>query len=213
MLYKETVAPATLELLKSLMDDEQLQAFVLVGGTSLALQVGHRVSVDLDLFSTCPFEESELNEYLMRRYGLETDFLARSTVKGEIGGVQIDCLSHAYPLVGNVNVYENIRLASLQDIAALKLNAISGNGTRIKDFIDIAYLSEYLSLNEMLGAYRQKYRTFNALIPVKALTFFDEINFDEPIKMLGGRRFDWKKIENRLKAMLQNPRAVFPPLR
>lgn len=212
MLYKETVTPSTLGLLRRLMDDPELQSFVLVGGTSLALQIGHRVSVDLDLFSISSFEEIALNQYLIDRYGFETDFLARSTVKGEIEGVQIDCLSHAYPLVGEMNVYEAIRLASLQDIAAMKLNAISGNGTRIKDFIDIAYMAEYMSLNEMLESYQSKYKTMNVLIPVKALTFFDEINFKEPIKMLSAKKFNWKRIEKRLFEMLKKPEALFPRL-
>lgn len=212
MLYKETVTPSTLELLRKLMDDPELQDFVLVGGTSLALQIGHRVSVDLDLFSIHSFVETDLNQYLIDRYHFETDFLARSTVKGEIEGVQIDCLSHAYPLVGETNIYENIRLASLQDIAAMKLNAISGNGTRIKDFIDIAYLAEYMSLNEMLASYQSKYKTMNVLIPVKALTYFDEINFDEPIKMLSSKKFNWKKIEKRIYQMLKMPQHTFPRL-
>lgn len=212
MLYKETVTPSTLELLKKLMEDTELQDFVLVGGTSLALQIGHRVSVDLDLFSVNSFVETDLNQYLIDRYHFETDFLARSTVKGEIEGVQIDCLSHAYPLVGEINIYENIRLASLHDIAAMKLNAISGNGTRIKDFIDIAYLAEYMSLNEMLASYQSKYKTMNVLIPVKALTYFDEINFAEPIKMLSTKKFNWRKIEKRIYEMLKMPQHVFPRL-
>lgn len=212
MLYKETVTPSTLGLLTRLMDDPELQDFVLVGGTSLALQIGHRVSVDLDLFSVSSFEETALNQYLIDQYRFETDFLARSTVKGEIEGVQIDCLSHTYPLVGDINVYEDIRLASLQDIAAMKLNAISGNGTRIKDFIDIAYLAEYMPLNEMLQAYQNKYKTMNVLIPVKALTFFEEINFNEPIKMLSSKKFNWKKIEKRLYEMLKNPDTLFSRL-
>lgn len=212
MLYKETVTPSTLELLRKLMDDPELQDFVLVGGTSLALQIGHQVSVDLDLFSIHSFVETDLNQYLIDRYHFETDFLARSTVKGEIEGVQIDCLSHAYPLVGETNMYENIRLASIQDIAAMKLNAISGNGTRIKDFIDIAYLAEYMSLNEMLASYQSKYKTMNVLIPVKALTYFDEINFDEPIKMLSSKKFNWKKIEKRIYQMLKMPQHTFPRL-
>lgn len=212
MLYKETVTPSTLGLLRRLMADRELQDFVLVGGTSLALQIGHRVSVDLDLFSTFSFEETLLNHYLINQYQFETDFLSRSTVKGEIEGVQVDCLSHAYPLVGEINVYEDIRLASLHDIAAMKLNAISGNGTRIKDFIDIAYLAEHMPLNEMLEAYQTKYKTMNVLIPVKALTFFDEINFKEPIKMLSCKKFNWKKIEKRLYEMLKKPDTLFLPL-
>ena len=61
MLYKTTVSTATLELLKTLMQDDELERFVLVGGTSLALQIGHRISVDLDLFSREPFEENNIS--------------------------------------------------------------------------------------------------------------------------------------------------------
>lgn len=90
MLHKETVSPSTLELLTTLMKDCRLKHFVLVGGTSLSLQLGHRISVDLDLFSDLSFDESELSSYLVENYDLEMDFISRSTLKGEIRGVQID---------------------------------------------------------------------------------------------------------------------------
>lgn len=93
-------------------------------------------------------------------------------------------------------LFQDFRLASLEDIAAMKLNAITGNGTRIKDFIDIAYLSSIFSLNQMLDFYYLKYHS-NTLIPMKAITYFDDINFNEPLKMLNGK-FSWKVIANRL---------------
>lgn len=155
MPYKETVTPSTLGLLTRLMGDPELQDFVLVGGISLALQIGHRVSVDLDLFSVSSFKEAALNQYLIDQYQFETEFLARSTVKGEIVGVQIDCLSHAY---------------------------------------------------------QNKYKTMNVLMPVKALTFFEEINFNEPIKMLSSEKFNWKKIEKRLYETLKKSNTLFSRL-
>lgn len=207
MLYKETVSAATLELLVRLMADKKLNQFVLVGGTSLSLQIGHRISVDLDLFANAPFNENELSAYLISDYEMELDFLARNTIKGEINGIQIDCITHEYPWVQEFAVEENIRFAGLHDIAAMKLNAISGNGTRIKDFIDIAFLSSYMSFLEMLEAYKTKYKS-NLLIPVKSITFFDDINFDEPIKMFHSR-FEWKKIAKRLLEMQKYPDKRF----
>ena len=136
MLHKETVDASTLELLKQLMADKRLEGFVLVGGTALSLQMGHRVSVDLDLFVNRDFEAEELREYLERTYHLQTDYLAFATVKGEIDGVQVDCIAHSYPWIGPFVEEDGIRLASMEDICAMKLNAIAGNGTRIKDFID-----------------------------------------------------------------------------
>lgn len=211
MLYKETVAPATLELLTRLMSDDTLSQFVLVGGTSLSLQMGHRISVDLDLFSDTSFNEVQLSEYLISEYQLQLDFISKRTVKGEIQGVQIDCIAHQYPWVAPFNNEKNIRLASFQDVAAMKLNAISGNGTRIKDFIDIAYLSCHMPLKEMLLAYEQKYKA-NSIIAVKSITFFDDINFNEPIKMVGAKKFNWKKIEKRLFDIQKFPEKIFPEI-
>lgn len=211
MLHKETIDAATLELLKRLMGDERLQSFVLVGGTSLALQMGHRISVDLDLFTEKEFEADELREYLERNYHLQTDYLAFATVKGEIDGVQVDCIAHAYPWLKPFVLEEGIRLASLEDICAMKLNAIAGNGTRIKDFVDVAYLSSSFSLQQMLDFYEEKYNA-NPLMPLKGIVYFADINKNAPVKMANGKPLNWKMIEKRLLAMEKYPQKVFPQL-
>jgi predicted nucleotidyltransferase component of viral defense system len=211
MLHKETIDAATLELLKRLMGDERLQGFVLVGGTSLALQIGHRISVDLDLFIEKEFEADELREYLERYYHLQTDYLAFATVKGEIEGVQVDCIAHAYSWLKPFVLEEGVRLASLEDICAMKLNAIAGNGTRIKDFVDVAYLSSMFSLEQMLKFYEEKYHA-NPLMPLKGIVYFADINKNAPVKMANGKPLDWKSIEKRLLAMEKFPQRVFPRL-
>ena len=211
MLHKETIDTATLELLKRLMGDERLQGFVLVGGTSLALQIGHRISVDLDLFTEKEFEADELREYLERNYHLQTDYLAFATVKGEIDGVQVDCIAHAYPWLKPFVLEEGVRLASLEDICAMKLNAIAGNGTRIKDFVDVAHLSSRFSLEQMLKFYEEKYQA-NPLMPLKGIVYFADINKNAPVKMANGKPLDWKSIEKRLLAMEKFPQKVFPQL-
>ena len=211
MLHKETIDAATLELLKRLMGDERLQSFVLVGGTSLALQMGHRISVDLDLFTEKEFEADELREYLERNYHLQTDYLAFATVKGEIDGVQVDCIAHAYPWLKPFVLEEGVRLASLEDICAMKLNAIAGNGTRIKDFVDVAHLSSVFSLQQMLDFYEEKYNA-NPLMPLKGIVYFADINKNAPVKMANGKPLNWKMIEKRLLAMEKYPQKVFPQL-
>lgn len=211
MLQVQTLAPATLQLLKRLMHDNELRSFRLVGGTALALQLGHRISVDLDLFSNQPFDEQQLREYLEREYGLQTDYTSRHTLKGEIDGVQIDCIAHQYPWLKEPVGEEGIRLAGLPDICAMKLNAIASNGTRIKDFIDVAWLSAHYSLNQMLAFYEQKYNA-NVLMPLKAIIFFDEINFNEPVHLTNGKRVNWKIYEKRLIDMEKQPNKLFPML-
>jgi hypothetical protein len=190
------------------MVDPAFSHFVLVGGTSLSLQLGHRISVDLDMFTNETFNENDLSDYLRLTYRFELDFLDKETVKGEIEGVKIDCIAHKYPWLHVPIIEDTVRLAGFDDMAAMKLNAIVGNGTRIKDFIDVAFMSGKISLNEMLSAYENKYRS-NALMALKALTYYGDIHFDEPIRMLDKQRFDWRKIEKQIAIMIRYPDTVF----
>ena len=212
MLQEQTLKASTLELLKNLMADKELTDFYLVGGTSLALQIGHRISVDLDLFSTKDFDNDIMRQYLENRYGFRTDFMAFNTLKGNISGVKIDCITHKYKWL-NVFSEDGIRLAGPEDICAMKLNSIAGNGTRIKDFVDIAFLSGHYSLRQMLGFFEEKYNA-NAVMVLKAVTFFDEINQSEPVRLCNGKKLSWKKIEKRLTEMSKYIDKKFsePPL-
>ena len=90
----------------------------------------------------------------------------------------------------------------------MKLSAIAQNGTRIKDFVDIATLSSKYSLDEMLQFYTEKFPNANVVMPAKAITYFDEINFDESVVMTSGK-FDWKRVAKRLQDMAKNPQKVF----
>jgi hypothetical protein len=211
MLREETVAPATLALLKRLMHDERLDDFILVGGTALALQMGHRISVDLDFFSEHPFRENELSLYLEERNQFYLDFLSTNTLRGRINNVQVDFITHAYPLVRDSLLLEGIRMASLEDIAAFKLNAIIGNGTRLKDFVDVAFLSSRLSLNKMLDVFETKYKTRNPILAVKALAYHEDINVNEPLNLVD-QSFHWKVMADRIHDMIQFPDTVFTRL-
>jgi predicted nucleotidyltransferase component of viral defense system len=208
MLRKETVSESALELLKTLMEDEFLENFFLVGGTALALQIGHRISIDFDLFTLTPFDEKEMLSSLEKRYQFQMDFLSRNTLKGSIRGIKVDLITHKYPLVKPLIEIEHIRIAASEDIAAMKLNAITGNGTRLKDFIDIAYLSSSLTLSRMIDAYEEKYATRNPAIVIKALDYYNDINFNEPIEMLK-EKYKWEDIKKRLGEMTLNPDKLF----
>ncbi len=208
MLYTETVAPHTLELLKELMADDQLSAFFLVGGTALSLWIGHRISIDFDLFSLQSFDANMLSANLESSNGLQLRYLDKNTIKGSINNIQVDLITHAYPLVADVSAYDGIQIASLEDIAAMKLNAVIGNGTRLKDFVDVAFLSTRLSLSQMTNAYERKYNTRNPFIALKALAYHDEINFDEPVRFISGL-YSWKLIQRRLQQMIQSTGKTF----
>jgi hypothetical protein len=209
MLQKNTISEATLELLNRIMRDVSFSEFILVGGTALALQLGHRKSIDLDLFCINYFDEGQLLDSLRINYAFNLDFSSKSTIKGEIEGVKVDFLAHPYQWIQEPVKEGSVRLAGFKDLAAMKLNAISINGSRIKDFIDLAFMSSIMSLSSMLEAYSLKYNS-SAIVPIKALTFFNDINYQEPIVMMESTKFNWKTIEKRLLDMQRQPDMVFP---
>ncbi len=210
MLHKtpNIIPPATLVLLERLSSDSKLEDFFLVRGTSLALQIGHRQSIDLDLFTTKPYNTEILQSYLAETYGFQIDKLGPNTMIGVIDGVKTDFITHAYPLVNPLLELEGLRMATLQDIAAMKLNAISHSGQRYKDFIDVYFLLEIMSLNIMLEVYEEKYPTSNLLIPIKALTYFGDINFeaDPPILV---KKISFPAIQKRLELAVKKPNTIF----
>lgn len=210
MLYTETVDYSTLELLKTLMRDNRLSDFLLAGGTNLALRLGHRKSVDLDLFSYQHFDAISIAEYLAQNYNFEkTNVKERDTAMGFINDIKIDIVAHIYPLIDEPFIVEDtIRLYSIRDIVAMKLVAISDSGKRLKDFVDIAYLSTQMSLNQMLESYALKYSRSSALHALRGLSYFGDIDFDTSIELINSA-FKWEKIEKRIRAMIKYENKVF----
>jgi len=109
MLYKETIEPNTLELLKKLQNSEMLKGFYLAGGTSLALQIGHRISIDLDLFTQNDFDTNEMLEFLESTFQFKLIYSSINTLKGSIGQINLDVIAHKYPLINNPINIEGIR--------------------------------------------------------------------------------------------------------
>lgn len=208
MLQTQTVTRGLFELLTRLMRDKEFQSFSLAGGTALSLLIGHRKSIDIDLFTPVPFNQNRLLEHLSGNYDFKLNLIDRGTVKGVINGVQLDCLLFEYPHVEPVIEDAGIRLYSKSDIAAIKLSAIAQNGERVKDFIDIAYLSMYLSLNDMLNAYEKKFPYSNKIVALKGLTYYNDIDFSVSIAMIN-EDYNWGKIENRLQDMIKKPEKIF----
>lgn len=208
MLHTETVERTTLELLRKLQAERLMESFCLAGGTALALYLGHRKSVDLDLFTARPFDVSGLRDFLETAYDFRTGLSARNTLKGTIGQVKVDCITHAYGYLEKPQREGGVRLYSLEDIVAMKLSAIVDNGTRLKDFIDIAFLSTRFSFYSMLKCYERKFPDSNIIRPFKAITYFEDIDFDENIVMLSGT-YNWGRIEERLTDMTAHQERVF----
>lgn len=198
MLYKETVESSTLELLNSLQSQPYLVGFYLVGGTALALRIGHRRSVDLDLFSNFSFDVVQLLENLTADYNFNLFFSANNTIKGSIDNVKVDFISHRYPFISEPVVEEEIEMLSFQDIIAMKLNAISANGQRVKDFIDIFYLIRSFSIEQMIGFYKKKYTNYNEVSVLKSLVYFDDIDFNDWPEITAEPNLKWHVVKNEL---------------
>jgi len=175
MLHKETVGPATLELIRTLQSDNYFKDFLLVGGTALSLQIGHRISFDIVLFTQNVFNEKEYLEYLEKTYNFSMQYMQRNTLKGFINDIFVDLIRHDYKLVKTPVKEEGIVLCSKADIAAMKVNEISGNGTRPKDFVDIYFLLKEFSFKEIISFYAEKYDARNEFHAVKSLTYYEDI--------------------------------------
>lgn len=175
MLHKETVSRTTLELIKTLQADSMLQGFLLVGGTALSLQIGHRISIDIDFFTQNEFDTRELLEYLEQAYTFQLQYIHKNTLKGIINGVFVNLIRHNYKLIAAPVFISTVRMASIQDIAAMKLNAVAGNGTRVKDFVDIYFLLQKYNFSDLIGFYCTKYENRNDFQIIKSMTYFNDI--------------------------------------
>jgi len=204
MLHKETIDHNTWELLISLQRLSHLKGFWLAGGSSLALQIGHRKSDDIDLFSMEPFDNQEMLEFLEEEFQFHLDFSATNTLRGSINNIKVDILAHKYPLVSKVVEEDGILLYSKEDIAAMKLNAIAGNGTRSKDFIDIYFLLKYFSLSQIIGFYSSKYKLRNEMHVLKSLVYFNDVDLNDwPILVLE-QDLTFGKVKKRITAHVKN---------
>ena len=195
MLCHAAIEHATLELLKRIQALPELAATRLVGGTALAMQLGHRVSVDLDIFG-----EWDLNCDLvavLRAVGnVQTP---RGSKDGRmrfftIDGVKVDCVTYSrYPWLDPPVCEEGVRLASERDIAAMKINAITNRGTR-KDFVDLAFLLRRYSLSEMIEWYVAKYPDGHVALAARSLSYFaDAEETPQPLML---QPFDWDEAKD-----------------
>lgn len=173
MLSYSTVESHTLELLKALMQEELFSSLRLVGGTALALQYGHRQSVDLDMFGSAQLDTIELRQNLSR-LGKLTVIKETSYIKIYLlDGIKVDFVDYAYPWIDDMVEENGIRLASDKDIAAMKINAIEGRGSK-KDFIDLYFLLQHYTLQEILDFYCCKYPENSLFRAVLSLSYFDD---------------------------------------
>ncbi|MBR5037872.1 MAG: nucleotidyl transferase AbiEii/AbiGii toxin family protein [Prevotella sp.] len=193
MLSYQTVEPHTLELLKQLMAESSLLDTRLVGGTSLALQYGHRSSVDLDFFGKLDDDMFVLRDCLKSMGQLLVIKETRNIRVYDLDGVKIDFVDYSrYPWLTDAVIEDGMRLASPQDIAAMKINAIEGRGTR-KDFVDIYFLMQHYSLEGVLSFYQEKYPENSLFRALMSLSYFEDAEKQVMPKMFSPVSWDEMK--------------------
>jgi len=197
MLQKESVDKAILDLIFSLLGKDYLQDFELVGGTGLALIIGHRKSIDIDLFTSKDFNAEILLEKLETDFSFQMDFLEVNTIKGNMGGVKVDFIAHKYPAIGNTIKVEGLRIQSLDDISAMKVNSVANDGTRVKDFIDLYFLlaDHKYDVESLLSNYKSKYSQRNALQALKSLNYFYDVDLNDWPEMIKRKDTSWDEIQ------------------
>lgn len=200
MLFTKTVEPRTLGILKELMQLPELDKFALVGGTNLSLKLGHRISVDLDIFSNEDFESDDIIPAIKRKYQQFNIFRqTKRSFAGVVDDLKIDIVLHQYPYLQEVEEIDGIRFASIPDVVAMKLNAISKRGAK-KDFYDLAQLLDLYSVEEMLEFFKRKYNNEEIGFVVHSMYYFDDAEKqNDPISLTNQ---SWKDIKNKVKSSI-----------
>ena len=165
----------------------------LVGGTALALQLGHRKSVDLDFFGSI---DASLQEIALEL----SEFASVSPLSESkmmrfliVDGVKVDIVNYPYLWIDKPVIEDGITLAGIKDIAAMKLSAITNRGTR-KDFVDFYFLLKLFSFDELINFYVQKYSDAQLFTTLKSLTYFNDAEQDPMPLMISS--LNWEDVKS-----------------
>lgn len=177
-MHEETLYLKTKNALEKVRAEELLQSFYLAGGTALALQLGHRKSIDLDFFSQKYPPHEQLLQAL-KKYQPTIVQQSTGTLDIFINEVKISFFEYVYPLLENTIKYKELEIASPLDIACMKISAISQRGSK-KDFVDLYFLLQKYTLDELFTAFEKKYKgiKYQRLHILKSLVYFDDAESD-----------------------------------
>lgn len=197
MLHLSTIETDTFNLLKELFTlDEIRNQFALAGGTSLALQIGHRKSIDLDFFSPQAFSIRDIEIALASEF--HTNYTLVNATKRMlfcyVNSIKCDFVTEPAKLISSFAETEKIRLFSIADIAAMKMHTICGRGKK-KDFIDVYVLTKLYGWNQLLQWFEQKYGTDQFYFLWRSISYFTDADEDADIDLLPPYNTSWDKIK------------------
>jgi Nucleotidyl transferase AbiEii toxin, Type IV TA system len=191
IIHKEAVATDLMEVLVQLMNVDGLSDFRLVGGTALALQFGHRKSVDIDLFAGGKVDVSKLQPIIHQNFGNDFVLITKmqNGISGLIRNVKLDLFDWKVPFAEEAVLLDGIRLASPKDIFAYKCESIIDRKSE-KDFSDMAMLMQHFDLKDLLETFRKRYPYISSGAVFPFLLKREVIVRDTTIQYLNGNTFE-----------------------
>ena len=197
-MFEEVLPREAKRALALLGESGILKDAYLAGGTALALQLGHRMSIDLDFFSKTEFNEQGFVDRMATfSVGFKLEKIDWRTVLGYVGKTKFSLFFYDYPLLAKPKNYLNINIADIKDIAPMKLLAVSDRGIK-RDFIDLYFIvavDKIITLEEIFKLYDLKFKKLqqNKAHILKSLTYFEAADETPMPKML--RAVDWKEVK------------------
>ncbi len=197
-MYEKVISKDAKNALVLLGESGLLKEAYLAGGTALALQIGHRISIDLDFFTSKKFNEKIFIEQISRlqiKFKLES--VSNGTILGYLGKTQFSLFYYNYPVLEKFNNFFSINIATIKDIAPMKLSAICDRGTK-RDFIDLYFIISYykiISMQEIFNFYNKKFKVFrqNKIHILKSLIYFEDAEKEPMPKML--KKIEWNIVK------------------
>lgn len=198
-MHAEILTPEQVELLPLL--SKFSRTFVLVGGTAVALRIGHRRSIDFDLFARKPFRNPDLARKISRtRFGIRKTYVNR---EGEftflINGVKVTFYHYPYKIECGRKILNAFRMPDLLTLAAMKAFAL-GQRNKWKDYVDLYFIiGKYHGVKAITEKAGQLFGAeFNAKLFRNQLSYFDDINYSEEVIYLPGRGVADKTVKKAL---------------
>ncbi len=197
MLHLTTIEKETYGLLQKLNSIELLAStFALAGGTSLALQIGHRQSIDLDFFSPTTFNVRELEITLAGDPAINFQMINSNSrmLFCYLNNIKCDFVNEPAPLINQFLNFDNVHYFSVEDIAAMKMHTICGRGKK-KDFFDIYALLQLFTWKDLLNFFKKKYSEDQLYFLWRSIIYFEDADQDPDIKGLQPFDKSWSEIK------------------
>lgn len=203
-LHYNTVTPLLKSILEKLMEANEFAQFRLVGGTALSLYCGHRMSVDIDLFTEAEYGTIDfdgIENYLVKQFTY-VDFnnlpvgMGKSYFIGDDSqnAIKLD-LYYTEPFIDNVIEVDAIRMATIEEIIAMKIDIIQRTG-RKKDYWDLHELKDRFTIKDMLGFHLKRYPyTHNEKLILNNFIDFEEANEDFDPVCLRDKYWEFIKLD------------------